>query len=97
MPQEHKNSKKMFDPVTICSECGEPLIAKAVHVHPEPWSPEILASACEGARESQKQEGDCAGQRHHNVGGGDACSTTPWRIGIDPKASVSINSDRFEP
>lgn len=26
----------MFDPVMICSECGEPLMAKAVHVHPGP-------------------------------------------------------------
>jgi len=26
----------MFDPVMVCSECGEPLTAKAVHVHPGP-------------------------------------------------------------
>jgi hypothetical protein len=33
---EHKNCQKMFDPVMVCSECGEPLTAKAVHVHPGP-------------------------------------------------------------
>ena len=33
---EHKNCAKMFDPVMVCSECGEPLTAKAVHVHPGP-------------------------------------------------------------
>ena len=33
---EHKSCKKMFDPVMVCSECGEPLTAKAVHVHPGP-------------------------------------------------------------
>jgi hypothetical protein len=33
---EHKGCKKMFDPVMVCSECGEPLTAKAVHVHPGP-------------------------------------------------------------
>jgi len=33
---EHKTCKKMFDPVMVCSECGEPLTAKAVHVHPGP-------------------------------------------------------------
>jgi hypothetical protein len=26
----------MFDPVMVCSECGEPLSAKEVHVHPGP-------------------------------------------------------------
>ena len=33
---EHKKCEKMFDPVMVCSECGEPLTAKAVHVHPGP-------------------------------------------------------------
>ena len=33
---EHMNCRKMFDPVMVCSECGEPLTAKAVHVHPGP-------------------------------------------------------------
>ena len=33
---EHKNCGKLFDPVMTCSECGEPLSAKAVHVHPGP-------------------------------------------------------------
>jgi DNA-binding HxlR family transcriptional regulator len=33
---EHKNCGKMFDPLMVCSECGEPLNAKEVHVHPGP-------------------------------------------------------------
>ncbi|AUC99039.1 transcriptional regulator [Bradyrhizobium sp. SK17] len=33
---EHKTCGKMFDPVMVCSECGEPLSAKHVHVHPGP-------------------------------------------------------------
>jgi DNA-binding HxlR family transcriptional regulator len=33
---EHKTCGKLFDPVMVCSECGEPLTAKAVHVHPGP-------------------------------------------------------------
>lgn len=33
---EHKTCGRHFDPVTICSECGEPLDARAVHVHPGP-------------------------------------------------------------
>jgi DNA-binding HxlR family transcriptional regulator len=33
---EHKNCGRMFDPVMVCSECGEPLSAKSVHVHPGP-------------------------------------------------------------
>jgi hypothetical protein len=36
MLHEHKNCEKMFDPVMVCSKCGEPLTAKAVHVHPGP-------------------------------------------------------------
>jgi hypothetical protein len=26
----------MFDPVMVCSECNEPLLAKQVHTHPGP-------------------------------------------------------------
>lgn len=33
---EHKNCGKLFDPVMVCSECGEVLLAKQVHVHPGP-------------------------------------------------------------
>ncbi|MDO9560384.1 MAG: helix-turn-helix domain-containing protein, partial [Bradyrhizobium sp.] len=33
---EHKSCGKMFDPVLVCSECGEPVTAKGVHVHPGP-------------------------------------------------------------
>ena len=45
---EHKNCQKMFDPVMVCSECGEPLTAKAVHVHPGPGDTTILAGAYQG-------------------------------------------------
>jgi len=33
---EHKNCGKLFDPVMVCSECGEPLQAKEVITHPGP-------------------------------------------------------------
>jgi DNA-binding HxlR family transcriptional regulator len=33
---EHHSCGKMFDPVMVCSECGEPLKAKEVHVHSGP-------------------------------------------------------------
>jgi len=33
---EHRKCGKTFDPVMICSECGEPLLAKEVHTHPGP-------------------------------------------------------------
>ena len=36
MLHEHKTCGHMFDPVMVCSECGEPLSAKSVHVHPGP-------------------------------------------------------------
>jgi DNA-binding HxlR family transcriptional regulator len=33
---EHKKCGHLFDPVMVCSECGEPLNAKEVHTHPGP-------------------------------------------------------------
>jgi hypothetical protein len=32
----HDLCGKDFDPVMVCSECGEPLSPKQVHVHPGP-------------------------------------------------------------
>ena len=32
----HKICGQDFDPVMVCSECGEPLTPRAVHVHPGP-------------------------------------------------------------
>ena len=32
----HDLCGKDFDPVMVCSECGETLVAKQVHVHPGP-------------------------------------------------------------
>jgi hypothetical protein len=42
---EHKTCQKTFDPVMVCSECGEPLAAKAVHVHPGPGARRSLREA----------------------------------------------------
>jgi DNA-binding HxlR family transcriptional regulator len=35
---EHHNCGKAFDPVMVCSECREPLLAKQVHSFPGPGS-----------------------------------------------------------
>jgi DNA-binding HxlR family transcriptional regulator len=43
MLHEHKKCGKLFDPVMICSECGEPIDAKGVHVHPGPGARKIAA------------------------------------------------------
>ncbi|TXL82385.1 helix-turn-helix transcriptional regulator [Vineibacter terrae] len=32
----HELCGKDFDPVLVCSECGEPLVPRQVHVHPGP-------------------------------------------------------------
>jgi DNA-binding HxlR family transcriptional regulator len=37
---EHKTCGAVFDPVTVCSECGEPLRAKAVRTQPGPGAAE---------------------------------------------------------
>jgi rRNA maturation endonuclease Nob1 len=39
---EHKTCGKVFDPVMVCSECGEPLHAKQVHVHAGPGRREAV-------------------------------------------------------
>jgi DNA-binding HxlR family transcriptional regulator len=36
---EHKSCGKLFDPVMICSECGEPIQARQVHVRAGPGAP----------------------------------------------------------
>jgi hypothetical protein len=33
---EHRKCGKLFDPVMVCSECGEPLSAKEVTTRPGP-------------------------------------------------------------
>lgn len=37
----HKACGKDFDPVTVCSECGEPIDARGVQVHPGPGAPRV--------------------------------------------------------
>jgi hypothetical protein len=44
----------MFDPVMVCSECGEPVVAKAVHLHPG-----------RGARRESAGPGRRAGAKNH--------------------------------
>jgi DNA-binding HxlR family transcriptional regulator len=39
----HKGCGQFFDPVTICSECGEPLDARHIEVHRGPGAPEAKA------------------------------------------------------
>ena len=51
MLHQHKSCGKMFDPLMVCSECGEPLLAKGVHVHPGPGArPAPKAAAGSAAR-----------------------------------------------
>jgi hypothetical protein len=40
----------MFDPVMVCSECGEPLMAKQVHVHPGPGARQAPAASLEAEK-----------------------------------------------
>lgn len=39
---EHQKCGKHFNPVMVCSECNEPLLAKEVHVHPGPGRPKVV-------------------------------------------------------
>ena len=40
---EHRHCGKTFNPVMVCSECGEPLAAREVHVHPGPGARNVAA------------------------------------------------------
>src|SRR3954454_21086544 len=55
----HDLCGKDFDPVMVCSECGEPVVAKQVHVHRGPGakSPRHLPldSALPGARRAKEK------------------------------------------
>ena len=42
---QHRKCGKDFNPVMVCSECGEPLLAKEVHTHPGPGARRTPASA----------------------------------------------------
>jgi DNA-binding HxlR family transcriptional regulator len=59
MLHEHKACGKLFDPVMICSECGEPLMAKAVHVHPGPGARQASPAhaKAEGAKKAKAAAG----------------------------------------
>jgi DNA-binding HxlR family transcriptional regulator len=53
MLHEHRRCGRMFDPVLTCSECGEPIIAKEVHVHAGPGAAEGAAEEL-AAREAAR-------------------------------------------
>jgi len=46
----------MFDPVMVCSECGEPLSAKEVHVHPGPGARPALEKASLGKKAKGRKQ-----------------------------------------
>lgn len=49
---QHRNCSKHFDPVMVCSECGEPVTAREVHVHPGPGARAKAAPARKLAKAS---------------------------------------------
>ena len=57
---EHKNCEKMFDPVMVCSECGEPLTRKSRPCASGSRRAAILARACEGRQERDETIADRA-------------------------------------
>ncbi len=54
MLHQHKSCGKMFDPLMVCSECGEPLLAKGVHVHPGPGARPAAKATAQGAAKAKK-------------------------------------------
>jgi DNA-binding HxlR family transcriptional regulator len=51
---EHRKCGKMFNPVMVCSECGEPLSAKEVQVHPGPGARPALEKVALGKKAKPK-------------------------------------------
>jgi DNA-binding HxlR family transcriptional regulator len=54
MLHQHKSCGKMFDPLMVCSECGEALLAKGVHVHPGPGARPAAKAAAQAAAKGKK-------------------------------------------
>lgn len=52
---QHKTCGKFFDPVMVCSECGEPLKAKEVHTHPGPGALPIKEVAAASEKVPRKK------------------------------------------
>lgn len=54
----HDLCGKDFEPVMVCSECGEPAVAKQVHVHPGPGakSPRHLPPGAERLRSRRQPD-----------------------------------------
>jgi DNA-binding HxlR family transcriptional regulator len=50
---EHHGCGKTFDPVMVCSECGEVLAAKQVHVHPGPGKRQAAAEQSSEKRKTK--------------------------------------------
>ena len=50
---EHRKCGKLFDPVMVCSECGEPLLAKEVHAHLGPGARQVSVTPKPKSQPSQ--------------------------------------------
>jgi hypothetical protein len=53
---EHKNCGKTCNPVMVCSECGEPLTAREVHVHPGPGARKVAAKSEKPAKAKVREQ-----------------------------------------
>ena len=62
---EHKNCGKLFDPVMICSECGEPLSPKQVHVHRGPGAASPRHMPADAPAGERKQRRPVRSSRAH--------------------------------
>jgi hypothetical protein len=53
---EHRKCGKMFDPVMVCSECGEPLLPKEVHTHSGPGASPASENTSPGKRAKARRQ-----------------------------------------
>jgi DNA-binding HxlR family transcriptional regulator len=57
----HRKCGRPFDPVMVCSECGEPLLAREVDVHPGPGARQSApASRPDGTKPTRSKAGPTA-------------------------------------
>jgi hypothetical protein len=63
---QHVNCGKTFDPVMICSACGEPLSPKQVHVHRGPGaaSPRHLPPSLQTADAKRRRPSRTSRSQH---------------------------------
>ena len=80
---QHRKCGKDFDPVMVCSECGEPLSAKEVHTHPGPCDRSAPAAAAPTTSKTNARSRAAGGSRIEGLPRPEVPPDAIWRQGSE--------------